>query len=117
MDIDWGKVVSAISRSPYVIGAVGAILALRVVPGASPLDKFINVVGGSVVAGVGTPALAEWLGWTSIHIISFASLVIGLSAMTLVAEFLKAIKEIKWADIFSARINAWFASRDGKGKE
>lgn len=101
MDNDWGKAVSAISRNPFVVGALGAILALRAVPGATLPERIFNVFGGSVCAGYSTPFLAEWMGWKSDSVISFASLIIGLAAMTLVAEFILALKTIKWGELLT----------------
>lgn len=120
MDNDWGKVVAAISRNPFVVGAVGAVLALRSVPGTDRWEKCINVLGGSVCAGYGTPFLAEWMGWTSLNITAFASLIIGLSSMTLVAEFLLAIRAVKWADIITGWIEiftGWLSRFAQKNKE
>lgn len=116
MDIDWGKAVQAISRNPFVIGALGALLALKFIPGATKAEKAWNLAGGSITAGFATPALAEWLGWTSPGVISFANLILGFTSMTLMAELLLALKAIKWSEILSGWINAWF-NRFGKGKE
>lgn len=117
MDIDWGKLASAVSRNPFVIGAIGALMALKYVPGDKFWDKCWNLGGGCITAGLGTPALAEWLGWSSTAIISFASLIIGFTSMTLMAELLLALKAIKWADLLSGGINNLIAHLTGKGKE
>lgn len=90
MDLDPER----IARSPFTIGAVGALItAVRFTPGASWAERIFNVVAGSAVAGFVTPALIEWLGMRSPAYASGAAFVCGLLGMSLAAAVLQGIKD------------------------
>lgn len=90
MDLDPER----IARSPFVIGAVGALItAVKFTPGASWAERAFNVAAGSAAAGFVTPALVEWLGMRSPAYASGAAFVCGLVGMSLAAAVLQGTRE------------------------
>lgn len=88
MDID----LERIARSPFTVGAVGALItAVKFTPGASLLEQSFNVVAGSAAAGFITPALVEWLHMTSPAYSSGAAFLFGL--VGLAAEVVIQLQE------------------------
>ena len=95
MDIDTDR----LARSPFLIGALGAVVALRGAPGETWPTRLINVGSGALIAGFLSPAMAEWFSLTSSAwqgAMAFAS---GLFGMNFVATAVALIKEIKLADV------------------
>ena len=105
---DWTDTAAAVGRSPFFVGGVGSVIALKFAPGARFIDRLQNVAGGSVCAGYGTPFVAEWMGWTSINMKLFSAFIIGVVSMTLVAEILQALKAVPWSELFTNLIKSWF---------
>lgn len=52
-------------ENPYVAGGIGALIALRWVPGSTYTQKLFNLAAGCFAAGLFTPFLAEYLGLDS----------------------------------------------------
>src|SRR5437868_1121107 len=98
MDIDPERV----ARSPFVIGALGALVtAIKFMPGVNWWERLINVVAGSLAAGYVTPALVEWLKMPSLGYSNGAAFVIGLLGMSIAAAILQAIKETPLGQILT----------------
>ena len=110
MDLDPER----IARSPFTIGAVGALItAVKFTPGASWRERAFNVVAGSAAAGFFTPALVEWLNMKSPAYASGAAFLFGLVGMSLAAALLQAIKDTPLGQIATA----WLSPRNGQPKE
>ncbi len=104
MDLDPHR----IAGSHFVTGALGALVtAIKFTPGASWPERSFNVVAGSMAAGYGTPALAEWLGMSSAGYVNGAAFVVGLLGMSAVAAVLQALRDLKLAEI----ISGWLSRR------
>lgn len=104
MDFDPERIAS----SPFVPGALGALVtALKFTPGASWLERSVNVVAGSLVAGYVAPPLLEYFKVTSPSATGGASFMLGLLSMSVVAAILSAVRETKWADI----VTGWLARK------
>lgn len=88
---------------PFLIGAIGALItALKFTPGATWIERAVNVVAGSLIAGFTTPALIEWLHMTSSGYTNGAAFVVGLLGMSLVAAALDWLKSGKLGEILSS---------------
>lgn len=99
MDIDPER----IARSPFSIGAVGALVtALKFTPGATWWERGVNVVAGSLIAGFTTPVLIEWLHMTSTGYANGAAFIVGLLGMSLAASVIDWVKSGKLGEILSS---------------
>lgn len=95
-----------IAKSPFTIGAAGALVtAAKFTPGASWLERAVNVVAGSLAAGFITPALTEYLRMTSAAYIGGAAFFVGLLGMSLVAAFFQTVRDVHWAEIVASWIS------------
>lgn len=91
-----------IADSPFLVGAVGAIItAVKFTPGATLPERAVNVVAGSAFAGFVTPALVEWLHMSSPAYSSGAAFLMGLVGMSLAAAALGAIRELPLTKIIA----------------
>lgn len=98
MDFDPDNIV----RSPFVVGAVGALItAVKFTPGASWGERAFNVLAGSAAAGFITPALIEWLNMKSPAYASGAAFLFGLVGMSLAAALLQGIKDTPLGQILT----------------
>lgn len=100
MEIDPDK----IARSPFLIGALGALItALRFTPGASWPERIINVLSGAVIAGFVTPALVEWVHHNPPEgYINAAAFVVGLLGMSLIAAAIDWLRSGKLGEAISS---------------
>lgn len=99
--------IDGISSSPFTIGALGSLVALRFAPGASWWERFTNVACGALTAGYCAPALTEWLQFKSTAMAYACAFAIGLLGMSLVAAVLEGIKATKLGESF----NSWTTRR------
>lgn len=99
-----------IASSPFVPGALGALVtALKFTPGASWLERGINVVAGSLVAGYCAPFLLDYFKVTAPSALGGVSFLLGLLSMSIVAAVLSAVQQTKWAEI----VTGWLARNKG----
>ena len=97
-----------IARSPFTIGAIGALItAVKFTPGATWPERIVNVLAGSAAAGFITPALVEWLSMKSPAYASGAAFLFGLVGMSLAAALLQGIKDTPLGQIFTG----WLSRR------
>lgn len=95
MEFDLDK----IARSPFVPGALGALVALRGAPGSSWGERVVNVGCGALIAGFVTPAAAEWFGLGSPEMRSAIAFMLGLFGMSLVAAITESIRSGTVSDL------------------
>jgi len=93
-DIDPHRIAS----HPATVGALGALVGLRWAPGAGWVDKLINVAGGTLLAGVCGPALAEAMRLSAAQL-SVAGLVLGLFGISLADAVMRGIRALDLAKI------------------
>jgi uncharacterized membrane protein len=98
MDLDLDK----ISRSPFAIGALGSIVALKFAPGASWAERVFNVLAGAACAGYASPAAAEWLHVTSAGMQSGLSFGVGMFGLSLAAAAIEGIRALKASEILDS---------------
>jgi len=80
------------ARSPWIAGAMGAIVALHGVPGASWVERLFNVVAGVLIAGYVSPAVAEYFGLNSVSMQSAAAFVCGLFGLNIIAAMVQWVR-------------------------
>lgn len=97
MDIDSDHLL----RSPFTVGAIGALIAARNIPGASLVEKIINCACGTAIAGFMTPAFTEWLSMKSQAYMNGAAFMFGLVGMSLAAAILQGIKDTPLSQIMT----------------
>lgn len=93
MDIDPQDAFKA-ARSPFFIGLIGGLIALRSVPGATWKERAFNAGSASMLAGFFSPALSEYFSLTSPAMQSataFAVGLFGLNAVALVVAYIKTM--------------------------
>lgn len=95
MDIDPERV----ARSPFLIGALGALVAMRGAPGESWPIRVFNVVSGALLAGYVSPAVAEFFALPSPAMQGAMSFAVGLFGMNFVATAVTWIKQLQLADV------------------
>ena len=79
-------------KSPWVAGAVGAIVALRGVPGITWGERLFNAFSGLMIAGYISPAAADYLGLEGANIQGATAFLFGLFGLNLVAAIVETIR-------------------------
>ena len=90
-DID----LSRATHHPLTPGLVGALIGLRWAPGATWVQRVVNVVSGSAISAYMGPVVAEWLSLTSPAMqsgLGFALGLFGISVATVAMEGLRTLK-------------------------
>lgn len=94
MDIDPDRLL----RSPWMAGAIGALVGLKFAPGITWFERTFNVLSGSLCAGYASPALAEWLHVGGDGMRGGLSFVIGLFGLSLAAAVVQGMRDAKLGD-------------------
>lgn len=92
-----------IAKSPFVVGLLGAVVALRGAPGDTWSERAFNIFCGTLLAGYLSPALAEYFGLHSPAMSSASAFVVGLFGLNLVATVVQLLKTTTWADLLPWR--------------
>ncbi|MGJ7508674.1 hypothetical protein [Variovorax sp. GT1P44] len=95
IDLDPERLV----RSPFLIGALGSLVALRGAPGESWPIRIFNVVSGALMAGYVGPALAEFFSLGTPAMQSAMAFAVGLFGMNFVATAVTWIKQLQLSDV------------------
>jgi len=95
MDIDPERIV----RSPFLVGALGGLVALRVAPGESWAVRAVNVISGSLMAGFISPAACEFFALTSPAMQGAMSFAVGLFGMNIASAAVIWIKAVQLSDV------------------
>lgn len=109
---DW----EALMRSPWAAGAIGALVGLRGAPGNSWGERAFNVLCGSLIAGFGTPAAAEWFAVISPAMQGALSFALGLFGMNVIALATATVRSFNPQDI-KDWLAAWVPGRRNTPKE
>jgi len=95
-------------RSPFAIGALGALAhVLRFMPGASWVERMVNLIVGTLCAGFVAPAAAEWLNINSEGMRNAAAFLVGLLGVSLLTAMLDWTKSGKLGDL----LDSWLPKR------
>lgn len=84
---------------PFLIGAVGGVVALRFAPGLTWPERAFNVASASAVAGFCGPAIAEWFTLRSSSMSYAAVFLVGLFGLGLTATVMEWIRTAKLSDL------------------
>ena len=79
-------------KSPWVAGAIGAIVALRGVPGLTWGERLFNAFSGLMIAGYVSPAAADYLGLEGQNMQGATAFLFGLFGLNLVAAGIESIR-------------------------
>lgn len=79
-------------KSPWAAGAVGAIVALRGVPGLTWAERLFNAFSGLMIAGYISPAAADYLGLEGANMQGATAFLFGLFGLNLVAAIVETIR-------------------------
>ncbi len=88
-----------IVRSPWLAGAMGALVALHGVPGVSWIERAFNIFAGLLIAGYVSPAIAEYLGLHSVAMQSASAFLCGLFGLNGVAAVVATIRTADLRDL------------------
>ena len=86
-----------VTKSPFVIGMLGAIVALRGAPGSTWRERLFNVISGTLLAGFFSPAITEYFSVETPAIQAAAAFAVGLFGLNLTAALLEQIKGAKFS--------------------
>lgn len=84
---------------PFIIGGLGALVALKGAPGTSAREKIFNVVCGALLAGFLAPMVAAYFGLKTAEMQAGCAFAVGLFGMNLVATATAWLKDLKLADV------------------
>lgn len=102
-DID----IQAALTHPAVAGVAGSIVGLKVAPGLTWGDRLTNVACGALLAGYVAPAVADLFAMSSDSGRMLLGFGLGLCGITLADVGLRALRELKVAEI----ITGWISRR------
>jgi hypothetical protein len=102
MDLNTEQIGKAAS-SPFAVGLLGSLVALRSAPGVTWQERLTNVISGAVMAGFLSPAIAEWFGLHSPAMQSATAFVVGLFGLNITATAFQWIRDMKLADLLPWR--------------
>ena len=88
MDVNPETVV----KSPFFVGLLGAIVALRGTPGASVKERVFNLFSGTLLAGYLSPAIVEYFNLASPDMQAATAFVVGLFGLNLTAAIVEHIR-------------------------
>ena len=91
-----------------VAGAIGAFISLKFFEGLGVLEKWGTVLGGWGLASFGTGYAVEAMELKSVAAETFYALLIGLFGMSIVAAFIKVIRNTDWSEIVKGLFNRFF---------
>jgi len=85
---EWQEVLT----HPVVAAAVGAIVGLRALPGASRLEKLANLGAGFSIAAWGGAAAVEYMGIVSQKLAAGVIFAVGATGLVVFSAVIEAIK-------------------------
>jgi hypothetical protein len=94
---------------PVVAAAVGAIVALRAIPGTGYFEKALNVGASFALAVYAGPALVEYMDVTSVKIAAGVVFAIGATGLVVFNAIIEAVKRTDLA----AYVMSWLPGRKG----
>ena len=103
MEIDPQK----LATSPLAAGVLGSLVGLRLAPGLSWLERFANVIAGSVCAGFAAPAAGELFKLSSAAMLGFLAFAMGMFGMSIAAAIMQALRDAKLGEA----ITSWLTKK------
>ena len=99
----------SIMSNTFVAAIAGALLGLRALPGASLVEKGLNLLFGFMLAVFIGPAVVEWLGVVSIKRAAGIIFVVGAAGLVLFGAIIDGIKQTSFGNI----ISGWLSRKTG----
>jgi hypothetical protein len=90
---------ATVTKSPFFIGLLGGIVALRGVPGAGWKSRAFNLFCAMLISGYTSPAVAAFFGAETEANRNVAAFVVGLFGLNITAAIVVWISEAKLSDI------------------
>lgn len=104
--MDIAAALEQLIASPFFVGGAGALVSLRFAPeGDGWSRRLATLVCGALVAGYCAHPLADWLKLTKATDRLGVAFALGLLGLSIIAAVLKAVGELKVADIISGWIS------------
>ena len=91
------------ASSPFTVGLLGSLIALRSAPGTTWPERITNVMSGALMAGILSPAIAEYFGLSSPAMQAATAFVVGLFGLNITATVFVWIRDMKLADLLPWR--------------
>jgi hypothetical protein len=91
------------ASSPFAVGLIGSLIALRATPGITWVERITNVVSGTLMAGLVSPAIAEYFGLHSANMQGATAFVVGLFGLNITATVFQWIRDMKLGDLLPWR--------------
>ena len=90
-------------NSPWIAGAMGALVALHGVPGVSWVERLFNLLAGALIAGYVSPAVAEYFGLESEQMRMATAFLCGLFGINVVSAIVQTIRTSDIRDLLPWR--------------
>lgn len=94
---------------PAIAAALGSVLGLKAIPGASLLEKVSNLAAGWALAVYAGPALVEYMEISSLKIAAGVIFAIGATGLVVFNAVIEAIKRTDLA----AWVMQWLPGKKG----
>jgi len=89
--------ISDVSLGKMAASFAGALVSLRFLKNCSAVEKFLMVLGGSVLSYHSTPVAAAWTGLSDVE--GLVGFMVGLFGMAIVAKVYEVIQALDPAEI------------------
>ncbi len=99
--MDLGLLIS----SPFFAGAVGALVSLRFTEGVGWWRRVTTLVCGALIAGYFAQPLGDWLKLSKASDVLGLAFALGLLGLSVISAAMRAIGELKLAEIVSGWIS------------
>jgi hypothetical protein len=86
-------------KSPWIAGAMGALVALHGVPGVSWVERLFNLLAGALIAGYVSPAVAEYFGLQSEQMRMASAFLCGLFGINIFAAVVATLRTSDLRDL------------------
>jgi hypothetical protein len=98
---------------PFAVGAAGALVSLRWMPGASWLQRALNIVSGALCAGFCTPWVVHYFELTGPGVHSVVAFGVGMFGLALLSAVREGIEAADLKGIVTRLIRGRLGGSDG----
>ena len=103
MAMNLDQALESVFKSFWVIGAFGAVVALRGVPGLTWWGKLLHVGGGVLIAGFLTEGVAEYFSLDASALRNAVAFLLGMFGMNLLVVITQWLQAAKLSDVLPWR--------------
>lgn len=94
-DWDIGRVIG----NDFIVGALGATVGLKWVPGRTFIERVGNIVAGALCAGYFTPVLIDYLKLSGENARGAMAFSVGVFGLSVIAQIVEVGRAIDWSGI------------------